>query len=320
MTNIKVNSKSKKIMEKTRDQQLARIFSILDGDTTGYIRRKRGKMLVSLGDPFLNNIIAGVVLKHFKSSVQKLNFEVFKGLCEEEFRIPLGDGMTGWNRISKVQQGELTVGEAQESCGVEISFDASEDERERAVMQAQRRSDESRAQQESLKVKGREKKNGTEAQTLGFVQRLYEKNSAKEEKLEKKRRLKVQAELEECSFHPQTTKITDSASRRSSTIYERLLEKEKEKEAFLAEERRKKAVEAMKGCTFRPFRPNLPSARYHSISPIKANRSTFSSSSLDIAHSFIQDPMFLSSPLSVSKGALEASVLYSYLDLNSAPI
>jgi hypothetical protein len=315
MTNIKVNSKSKKIMEKTRDQQLARIFSILDGDTTGYIRRKRGKMLVNLGDPFLNNIIAGVVLKHFKSSVQKLNFEVFKGLCEEEFRIPLGDGMTGWNRISKFQQGELTFGEAHESCGVEISFDASvsEDERERAVM----RSDESRAQQESLKVKEREKKNGTEAQTLGFVQRLYEKNSAKEEKLEKKRRLKVQAELEECSFHPQTTKITDSASRRGSTIYERLLEKEKEKEAFLAEERRKKAVEAMKGCT---FRPNLPSARYHSISPIKANRSTFSSSSLDIANSFIQDPMFLSSPLSVSKGALEASVLYSYLDLNSAPI
>ena len=127
----------------------------------------------------------------------------------------------------------------------------------------------------------------------------------------------MQAELEECSFHPQTTKITDSASRRGSTIYERLLEKEKEKEAFLAEERRKKAVEAMKGCT---FRPNLPSARYHSISPIKANRSTFSSSSLDIANSFIQDPMFLSSPLSVSKGALEASVLYSYLDLNSAPI
>lgn len=317
MTNIKVNSKSKKIMEKTRDQQLARIFSILDGDTTGYIRRKRGNMLVNLGDPFLNNIIAGVVLKHFKSSVQKLNFEVFKGLCEEEFRIPLGDGMTGWNRISKVHQGEETLGEAHESCGVEISFDASEDERERAVMQAQRRSDESRAQQESLKMKGREKKNGTEAQTLGFVQRLYEKNSAKEEKLEKKRRLKVQAELEECSFHPQTTKITDSASRRGSTIYERLLEKEKEKEAFLAEERRKKAVEAMKGCT---FRPNLPSARYHSISPIKANRSTFSSSSLDIANSFIQDPMFLSSPLSVSKGALEASVLYSYLDLNSAPI
>jgi hypothetical protein len=332
MSSTKVNHHSKRLVEQTRDQHVARIFSALDGDAAGYIRRKKGKMLINLGDQELNGIMANLLMKHFRSSIQNLTFDVFKRLCLEEFKTPLKDGMSAWNRMSRTQQKVFSLSEAQDSNGFEISFDASEDEVEKAALQELNDTSEVSRAQAVRHGSAKSKRQGKNKHGPDVYARLCAKNTEKEQLLEEMRREKLQAELEECFFYPQTNQSSMGVTpnrRRPSDVYERLLEREKQKEAFLEEARRRKAEESLQECT---FKPNLSKPRSHaqgnsptSSYPIsnRPDRSVFSSSTIDLGSSFTADtfPATLMSPavlsgLTASPLAVASPVKFSYCDIN----
>lgn len=325
MSNTKASNNSKRILEQTRDQQLAHMFSDLGGDTSGYIRRNKGRLLVNIGCPIISRIVAKVLCKHFRSSVQKLTYEVFKRLCVEAFKTPLTDGFSAWYRLCKLHQTELTLSDAQASCGVEISFDASEDET--GIREVESTVSESSmaamAPPGSVK-KNREQKKREDGPSV--YSRLCEKNTEKEKLLEEMRRQQLQAEIEECYFYPQTSRKNKASPprRRPSNFYDRLLEKEKQKEGFLEEARRKKAAHAMQECTFRPIlnRTRSPASNRSSAYPSSSrlDGSDYLSSTLDLGSSFVADPVPLSlySPATTAVSsplAVELPVRFSNRDL-----
>lgn len=329
MSNTKASNNSTKILEQTRDQQLAHVFFNLGGDLSSHISRNNGRMLINLGCPIISSIIAKLLRTHFRSSVQKLTYEVFKRLCVEEFKTPLTDGFSAWYRLNKLSQTQLTLADAQASCGVEISFDVSEDER---GGQEDEQTERSQSQSSMLAVAtlgpATKKRHQKKKDGPSVYARLCEKNTERERLLDEMRRQQLQTEIEECFFYPQTSrKAAPSPRRQPANFYDRLLEKEKQKERFLEEARRKKATDAMKECTFRPIlnKTRSPASNKNSVHPSRLGVSDYLSSTLDLGCSFIADATVslslfspatfaVSSPLAVELPAEH----FSYRDLQCA--
>jgi len=278
MSSTKTNHSSQKLLDDARDQQLASVFSALNGDTMGYIRRKKGKLNVNLGDPVFNCVIAKVLLKHFKSSVQQLTFDIFKRLCIEEFKTPLSDGRFAWHRLAKLQRRGMRLSDVKDSCGVEISFDGSEDEE--SILQL--------APPAARTNSETPKRNAKTKDGWSVHERLCERNTEKLQVLEEMRRHQLQAEIEECCFYPQTNRVLDGlpTRTRASNFYERQMEKQKQKEMYLQEERRRKEAMSMMGCT---FKPTLSKTAVRDVIPTNPASSRPDLSTFDLGSSFAAD-------------------------------
>ena len=303
MSQTKIIDKSQRILCKTREQHLAHIFSELGGDEVGFIRRKTGHLHVNVGDPLINSAVARILLKHFKSSVQKVTFDVFKRICEEGFKVPLKDGLSAWHRLGLMHQRHmsLSLSDLHQIHGVNISFEASGDEEDRAV-ESTLRNKTSEASVATAIGQGfvKPKTHLKGDQKPDVFTRLSQKNAQKEQFLEAIRQEKIQAEIGQYTFYPQTNR--SPIVRQSVNFYERLLEKEKQKQLSLEEARRQKQAEAMRECT---FQPNVGKSllSYQKNSPtypiaLRADKSDSLSTIMDLGSSFVADPFF-SSPLQV---------------------
>jgi len=308
MSSTKANQSSQKLVDDARDQQLASIFSALDGDAAGYIRRKKGKLHVNLGDPVINCVIAKVLLKYFKSSVQNLTLDIFKRICTEEFKTPLSDGHFAWHRLAKLQRCGMRLSDVQEACGVEISFDGSEDEE--SVLQV--------APAPAARQNLSDSKRTVKAKDAGSLYaRLCEKNTEKLQVLEEMRRQQLQAEIEECFFYPQTNRVLVGSPPRTrpSNFYERQMEKQKQKEMYLEEERRRKEVMSLEGCTFKPDLSKSRSGGCLSTYPVSSRQDL---STIDLGSSFAADTIHPSLSSSAVLASVSSPQLFSRRELSTA--
>ena len=252
---FKARKGSTKILDKSHEKYLARIFAALGGDAAGYIRRNTGHLVVNLGEPAVDDAVAKVLLKHFKSSVQKVTLGVLQNICENEFRRPHSDGLSTWHKLAKMNQGKPRpdLQDSNQASGVEIFFEPFDDEpKGRTPVKRNNKTRDTIETEANRRGSVKSVPSSTEKRKSvpDFFIRLAEKNAQKEQLLENMRQQKIAAEMASHSFRPKSS--TSAKKVHAPSFYDRMVAQERLKQEALEIARRNREAEALKECTFRP--------------------------------------------------------------------